>query len=57
LEQETRIWLLEEGHFQLSVLNWEISVFDGERRTDQKGCGSCGVGIPIRYEVHEGPLH
>jgi len=48
---------VEEGRFQLSVLDKEISVFDGELRTGHKDCGSGGVGIPITYEVHEGLLH
>jgi hypothetical protein len=48
---------VEEGCFQLSVLDKEISVFDGELRTGHKGCGSGSVGIPITHEVHERPLH
>jgi len=47
---------MEERRFQLSVLDKESSVFDGELRTGHKDCGS-GGGIPITHEVHEGLLH
>jgi hypothetical protein len=52
-----RSWLVEEGRFQLSVLDREVSVFDDELRTGGRGCGSGDVGIPITHEVHEGLLH
>ena len=48
---------MQEGRFQLSVLDKEISVFYGELRAGHKGCGSGDVGIPITHEVHEGLLH
>ncbi len=48
---------MEEGRFQLSVLDKEISVSDGELRTGGRGCGSGDVGAPITHEVHEGLLH
>jgi len=51
-----RSCLMEERRFQLSVLDKESSVFDGELRTGHKDCGS-GGGIPITHEVHEGLLH
>lgn len=47
---------MEEGRFQLSVLDKEISVSDGELRTGGRGCG-LHVGVPITHEVHEGLLH